>query len=259
MADVPASMAMSQLEPVPEAEGPRILEAGGRRVGYLHLRGFDPWAELPLTRLMGRYKKAGVTDLIVDLRYNGGGSLQTAEVLLNLLRADAGPADTMFRIRRGAGAPAEVTLFHPRAQALRPGKIAFITSRETASASEAVVNALVPYFGPNLALVGDRTYGKPVGMMILPVPESTLELRLVAYQILNARDEGDYGQGLPTAGFQGSSVLAADDLDHPLGDPAEASTAAALDWIAEGPAKRRPMPLPPAPRLPDGESKAPFP
>jgi C-terminal processing protease CtpA/Prc len=240
--DVPASMAMTRIEPVPEAEAPRILEAGGRRVGYLQLRGFHAWAELPLRRLMGRYRQAGVTDLIVDLRYNEGGCLDTAEVLLNLLRADAGPAEVMFRFRRKAGDPDEVTHFHPEANALRPGRIAFITTGVTASAAEAVVNALGPYFGPDLALVGSRTYGKPVGVAFRALPASSLEVGLVSYRILNARDQGDYGQGLPAAGFQGASVLAADDLDHPLGDPAEASTAAALDWIADGPAARRPIP-----------------
>jgi carboxyl-terminal processing protease len=249
-------MVMSRLEPVPEAAAPRILEAGGRRVGYLQLRGFHPWAELPLRKLLARYRKAGVTDLIVDLRYNEGGHLDTAEVLLSLLRADSSPSDVMFRIRRKAGGPVEVKHFWPEADALRPGKIAFITTHLTASAAEAVVNALQPYFGANLALVGDRTHGKPVGLEVLALPSSTLELHLVTFQILNARDEGDYFQGLPAAGFQGVTCLAADDLDHAMGDPAEASTAAALDWIADGPAVRRAIPLPRAP-LPDGESKAP--
>jgi C-terminal processing protease CtpA/Prc len=228
-------------------------------VGYLQVRGFVAWAEQPLRTLMGRYRQAGVTDLILDFRYNEGGSLATVEVLLNLLRADAGPADVMFRYRRKAGAPVEVTYFRPEVKALRPGKIAFITSRATASGAEAAVNALLPYFGPNLALVGDRTYGKPVGREVLSLPSSTLELHLATFQLLNARDEGDYFQGLPVAGFQGATCLAADDLDHGMGDPAEASTAAALDWIADGPAVRRPIPLPRAPRLPDDDSKEPMP
>jgi C-terminal processing protease CtpA/Prc len=254
--DVAASMVMSRIEPVPEAAAPRILEAGGRRVGFLQLRGFHAWAERPLRKVLGHYRRAGVTDLIVDLRYNEGGELDAAEVLLNLLRADSGPADVMFRFRRKAADP-EVKHFWPDADALRLGKIAFITTRVTASAAEVVVNALLPYFGPNLALVGDRTCGKPVGLEVLSLPSSTLELHLVTFQILNARDEGEYFQGLPTAGFQGATCLAADDLDHALGDPAEASTAAALDWIADGPAERRPIPLPPAPP-PDNESKAPI-
>ncbi|MDR3669785.1 MAG: S41 family peptidase [Holophaga sp.] len=258
-AEVSASMTMSRLEPVPEAAEPRILEAGGHRVGYLQVRGFVTWAERPLQTLMGRYGKAGVTDLIIDLRYNEGGSLDTVEALVNLLRADAGPADVMFRFRRKPGAPEEMRYFRPHAKALRLGRVAFITSRATASGAEAVVNALLPYFGPNLALVGDRTYGKPVGREVLPLPSSTLELHLVTFQVLNARGEGDYFQGLPAPGFQGATCLAADDLDHAMGDPAEACTAAALDWIAEGPAVRRPIPLPPAPGLSNEDSKAPMP
>jgi hypothetical protein len=86
-----------------------------------------------------------------------------------------------------------------------------------------------------------------VGVLTLPVPDSKLELHLVASRFLNALGEGDYFQGLPGTSFRGSTCLAADDLAHPLGDPAEASTAAALDWIAGRTGSHRPIPGPPAP------------
>ena len=90
--EVKVSMSMSRLEPVPEAHAPRILEAAGHRVGYLQIRGFSRWAEEPLRQVLGHYRKAGVTDLIIDVRYNPGGSADTVKVLLNLLRADADPS-----------------------------------------------------------------------------------------------------------------------------------------------------------------------
>ena len=56
--------------------------------------------------------------------------------------------------------------FHREANALAPGRIAFIVSGASASCSEFVPNSRSPYLGANLALVGGRTYGKPVGQEI---------------------------------------------------------------------------------------------
>jgi hypothetical protein len=117
-----------------------------------------------------------------------------------------------------------------------------------------LVNALLPYFRGNLALVGSRTHGKPVGMEPLPVPGArTWGVLLVTLHVRNAAGVGDYFQGLPDRHFAGSSCAAEDDLRHAPGDPAEASTAAALRWIVDGTSALGPIqPAPAAARLATG-------
>jgi carboxyl-terminal processing protease len=229
------------LEPVPGAATPIILSTGGHTVGYLRLRTFILPAEALLRTAFGAFRAAGVTDVVVDLRYDGGGRLSTAVVLANLLGSGRSSSDVMYSMtfnadHRGYLGP---TYFGAEANALAPGKVAFIVDEGSASASELVINALQPYFTeagtlPRLAVVGSRTYGKPVGQFGFADPSCDWLLMLISFQIVNADGTGGYFQGLPDAGFKGASCAAADDLGHALGDASEASTGAALQWILGG-------------------------
>lgn len=235
--DLGATSSPHSLDPVPGADAPIILEAGtGHKVGYLMLRTFiAPAADL-LRKVMGQFRQAGVTDLIVDFRYNGGGRLDVSAVLLDLLRAHHGPGDVMyqFKFNPSQSAHDQKVLFAPEGNAMAPGRIAFIMGARSASASESVVNALLPYYGTSLALVGQRSFGKPVGQSSFASPACDWVLMLVNFEVLNATGDGRYFNGLPDAGFNGVSMAAVDDLSHAPGDPAEACTAAALEWIATG-------------------------
>jgi hypothetical protein len=109
-------------------------------------------------------------------------------------------------------------------------QIAFIGTSGTASASELVINAMIPYFRANVALIGSNTDGKPVGQIALDRAACDDRLRVVAFATLNAERRGDYFNGL--AGVVEASCAAPDDLTRPLGDPAEGSVRAALDFLA---------------------------
>jgi len=212
-------------------------------VGYLQLREFRIPAENLLRTAFGQFHGAGVTDLIVDLRYNGGGTMNTAQVFANLMHAGHRPGEVMIQYRSSAQNRAgdQTIRFSAEPHAMHPGKIAFIVSGKTFSASEALVNVLLPYYHGNVALVGERTGGKPVATARLPIPDSAWEMDLVKYRIHNASGLGDYFRGLPYLGFAGSTCQAEDDLRHAPGDPAEASTAAALRWIAHGTSAHGPI------------------
>jgi hypothetical protein len=132
--------------------------------------------------------------------------------------------------------------------AIAPGRVAFITTGGSASASEVMPFALAPWMGADVAVVGARTYGKPVGQIVTSQPGCTASLFLLAFQLANRDGRAEYYQGLPDATFPGSSCAAADDLIHPLGSVDEASTKAALDWIVD-PASCAGNPIPPAPAL----------
>jgi len=252
--DVAASTSRFPIEPVPDAAAPAIFEpGGGHKVGYFMLRQFIKLAEEQLRQVMGRFRQAGVTDLIVDFRYNSGGRLDVMGVLLNLLGRDRATGDVMYTMEFNPDRSSEnrKEYFQPEANALAPGRIAFIVTDTTASASETVVNALQPYYGGSLALIGGRTCGKPVGQLPFINRSCGWVLWLVAFQVRNARGHGDFFQGLPDQHFTGTTMAIQDDLDHVPGSPAEACTAAALRWIATGIASGPPIPGPAAARPPE--------
>jgi len=226
--------------PVPAGPAP-ILAAGAHRVGYLAYHGFIRGSEPRLRERMAQFRREGVTDLILDLRYNLGGDLETTQVLANLLCARGAAGTVMFRQVGNGRRPDQVTHFEPEAEAPYPMKLACIVSEQSASASEALINALLPGYQGNLAMVGRRTGGKPVVCSHFPIPGTDLTLVLVSARVLNAQGQGDYWEGLPYAGFAGATCAAPDQLGHPQGDPREASTRAALDWIETGAAALGPV------------------
>jgi C-terminal processing protease CtpA/Prc len=221
------------LQPVSPRYGYRIIDDGGTKVGYLNLRTFISTADDPLRSAFAAFKAAGVTNVIVDFRYNGGGLLSTAEVLSDLLGGNRQTSDLQAatRFRPSKSAEDELRYFRREANAIPAMKIAFIGTGATASASEYVINAFVPYLHGNAALVGANTFGKPVGQIALDNPDcSDDRLRVIAFALTNAAGTGDYYNGL--AAKMEATCQAGDDLTHPLGDPAEASVAAALAFLA---------------------------
>lgn len=247
--DVQATTAVYSLDPVPRAAAPVILDAGGKKVGYLVLRTFINPAVPLLRQAFADFKAKGVTDLIVDLRYNGGGLLDVATVFLDLMGAghtgDATtPGDLQFEllVNTQQAAQRETYRFGAEVSAVAPARVAFIVTEGSASASELMVFALLPYLGSSVAVVGERTFGKPVGQFGFAGPDCPTLLYLLAFQLANRDATAEYFQGLPDVGFLGSSCAAPDDLTHRTSDPAEASTAAALQWIASGTCPGGPIP-----------------
>lgn len=220
------------LEPLSPRYGARILSDNGRQVGYLNLRTFITSAEAPLRAAFDRFRAAGVTDLIIDFRYNGGGLLSTAELMGDLLGRNRFASDvfgqTVYRPEKAANN--RTRRFNPRPESLAPTRIAFITTAASASASEAVINGMIPYLPGNLALVGANTAGKPVGQIAEDRSACDDRLRIVAFSTRNAAGSDDYFDGL--ARTVGASCAAADEVTRPLGDSNEASVRQALDFLA---------------------------
>jgi hypothetical protein len=220
------------LTPVSNRYGAKILEDDGRKIGYLNLRTFISTADPQLRQAFGQFKAQGVTQLIVDFRYNGGGLVSIAELMGDLMGANRSTSEvfsiTAFRASKSQFN--ETRRFMPKAESIAPMRVAFIGTGGTASASELVINSFVPYLGNNMALVGTNTFGKPVGQIGLDRAACDDRLRVVAFATQNANQQGDYFQGLAKTVSQ--TCLAGDDLTKPLGDPGEASVARALDFLA---------------------------
>ncbi|WP_422056494.1 S41 family peptidase [Sphingomonas sp.] len=219
------------LNPVSARYGARVLDDGGKKVGYVNLRTFINTAEAPLRAAFADFRAQGVTEVIIDLRYNGGGLVSIATLINNLLARDKTTSQvanyTTFRASKSANN--ETTFFSPQPESIAPTRIAFIGTGGSASASELVMNTFIPYLGNRAALVGTNTYGKPVGQIAIDRSACDDRLRVIAFATENSARQGAYYNGL--AGFMGATCQASDDLSRPLGDPQEASVRAALNFL----------------------------
>lgn len=211
-----------------------------RAAGVVVLRTFISTAEAPLKAAFDGFRANGITDVVVDLRYNGGGAVTTTEVLANLMGGGLAGQTMYSQVNAAGHADLDVTKrFSPPAQAVALSRVAFVTTRASASASELVPNALEPWLAPAsaapaIALVGTQTYGKPVGQRGFNLTDCNKVLYLVSFSLQNAEGEGGYFSGLPDAAFGGPLCAATDDLLHAQGAVGEASTDAALYWLANG-------------------------
>ncbi len=231
------SKADYSLDPVSDRYGAKIIDDGGKKVGYLNLRTFIVSSgSNELRNAFQQFKAQGVTELIVDLRYNGGGLVSVAEVFGDLMGADkVGQvfSNTVVRDSKTAEYAKDnepSRLFETETDAISPTKVAFIGRGGTASASELIANSMLPYLGNNTALVGTNTFGKPVGQFGFDQVACDDRLRAIAFKTTNRDNQGEYYTGL--ASVFPNTCSANDDIFTPLGDPAEASIATALDFLA---------------------------
>ncbi len=220
------------LLPVSSRYGAKVINDGGRQVGYVNLRTFITTAEPALKAAFADFRAKGITNVIVDLRYNGGGLIETAEYLGDLLGGGRSTSEVFdyvtFRSEKASNNTTR--FFAPKPESIAPTRIAFIGTGGTASASELLINAFTPYLHANAALIGTNTYGKPVGQIGLDKPACDDRLRVVALATQNAARNGNYFDGLATT--VEATCRASDDIGYQLGDPLEGSTRQALDFLA---------------------------
>jgi carboxyl-terminal processing protease len=221
----------------------RTLPAPNQRVGYLLFNDHVATAEGELVAAIAQLRAAGVDDLVLDIRYNGGGLLSIASQLAYMVAgpgptagktferllyndrnpfgvSDAGSRQPFFATTRGlsttAGQPLP-TLDLPRVFVLAGG--------DTCSASESIVNGLRGA-GVTVVHVGGRTCGKPYGFY--PEDNCGTTYFAIQFQGVNEQGFGDYADGFaPTC-------TVADDFSRALGDPLEDQLDTALGYRATG-------------------------
>lgn len=220
------------LDPVSNRYGFSIISDGARQVGYLNLRTFIDTAEPDLRAAFQSMRTAGVTELVIDLRYNGGGLISIAELMGDLMgSSNVGRVFDYITFRPSKASEDSRYLFAAQPQSIAPTAIAFITTGSSASASEMVINSMQPYL-PNtrLGLIGSNTFGKPVGQIALDRAACDDRLRVIALRVENANRQGDYYTGL--ASTVPNTCRATDDFRNPLGNRSEQMLAVALDFLA---------------------------
>ncbi len=204
-----------------------VIEMDKQRVGYLLMNNLTASTETELRTVFARFKSEGVSELILDLRYNPGASMLAASQLAGYIwgygQLQSNDFAHGFHNDKHTALNWALPFSQPEDR-LYLTRVFVLTGPDSCSASEAIINGLKPYL--DVVQIGGITCGKPYGMyahlfcgnVLLPLE----------FQIKNAQGEGEYTDGLsPNCPMD-------DDLEHILGDTKEALLEGALHYIASG-------------------------
>ncbi|GGI85351.1 S41 family peptidase [Shewanella gelidii] len=232
----------------------KTIQTTSGKVGYFQFNSHIATAELALKNAFDTLQAENVDDLVLDVRYNGGGLLAIASQLSYMVAGDQQTSNKIF----------ETTSFndkHPTVnpvtgQTLQPfpfidegigfsltertplpslnlNRIFILSTDNTCSASEAIINGLRG-IDVEVILIGGTTCGKPYGFY--PTDNCGTTYFTIQFQGQNHKEFGDYASGFSpmtmpvTEGVRVPGCAVADDFSHKLGDPAEHMLASALQY-----------------------------
>lgn len=198
------------------AENPILIQSvinqGTHTIGYLMYNGFYAQYDNQLNTVFGNFQSQNVTELVLDLRYNSGGSVATATKLASMITGQFS-GQIFAKQQWNAKAQAYFESNNPNAllnkfysglNSLNLNKVYILTSTATASASELVINCLKPYI--NVVQIGDKTTGKNVGSITLydsPTytksnvnPSHKYAMQPIVLKIVDKNDFGNYTTGI---------------------------------------------------------------
>lgn len=195
--------------------------------GHLVFDQFIPPSNHELDSAFTFFKQNNITDLIVDLRYNGGGDLS---VLANMASYIAGAskfnAPFLKLSFNDKNTKSNTTYnFNTVSSPLTIRKMVVITTRGTASASEDLINGLKPLF--DVRCIGDTTNGKPVGMIGIPYKTDFMFFP-ISFSVVNSADQGGF-----YAGFVPDKYVP-DDITHDWKDRNESCLSEAIYYLEHG-------------------------
>lgn len=234
-------------------------QGNGHKVGYIVFNSFtsDANARGPLTSAFADFASKNVTDLVVDLRYNGGGYVSTAELLDNLIVPVAADKALMYntyyndiltsgkevllknQVRKGSPdytyadfdySVANNASYFAKEGSLAVSRVFFIITGSTASASELTINNLRPHM--DVQFIGSTSYGKPVGFFDIDI--NKYQMYIPEFSTQNSAGKGGYYDGFTpnTASYPG--IADDDDVTKDFGDPTETLLAHALSYVKTG-------------------------
>lgn len=235
----------------------KTLALGDSRVGYMTFNDFLGTSESLLINAVSQLDASDIDELVIDMRYNGGGYLTIASELAYMVAGNAADGqifeEKIFNDKHPSfnpitGSALQPTLFRTTAAGfsaangtalpvLNLSRVFVLSSGDTASASEAFINGLRG-IDLEVILIGETTRGKPYGFY--GIDNCGVTYFTVHFKGENAKGFGDYADGFipsDTDDMFGAEVrgcVVADDLTHVLGDPKEAQLATALTYIETG-------------------------
>ncbi len=225
----------------------KVLETASGKVGYVVFNSHVEKAEDQWVKVVNQLKQSAISDLMLDLRYNGGGLLSIA-AQVSYMVGGSNVKDKVFyeQIQNAKQKKLEPFPFLDYGlygdynkldlPALNLSRVYILSTGDTCSASEAIINGLR---GANVQvyLIGDTTCGKPYGFY----PEENCGTTYYTIQLkgANAKGFGEYSDGFAPATTANSETLVKgcrvqDDIQHQLGDTSEALLATALNFRANG-------------------------
>jgi carboxyl-terminal processing protease len=235
------STANLQEDPLPLSTPPTVA-SGDPRVWYLLFNAHTTGAQDKLIAALANAQAYGVQELVLDMRYNGGGFLYTALSLSSMVTGPTSDGKVFEQLRyndkRAAETAQATILFSGRVQygertyttgaalpRLGLPRVYVLSSDATCSASESVINSLRGV-GVDVLIIGKTTCGKPYGFS--RADNCGFAYFPIEFQGINAQGFGDYAYGFaPTCD-------AADDFDNPLGSTSERLLATALHHMKNG-------------------------
>lgn len=193
-----------------------VYSVSSKKIGYFSFNSFlgdttEVYNEF--SRVFNRFASSGITDLIIDLRYNGGGYVSVQQKLANWLAPSSANGQLMMKEQFND----KYTEYNSadnfqKLGSLNLSRIYFIVTRSTASASELLINNLKPYMDVQIVGPG-KTYGKPVGYF--PIPVGNWYIFPVSFRSTNKNGQGNYFDGIEL------NNQVADGLDKDWGDISE--------------------------------------
>jgi carboxyl-terminal processing protease len=257
----------------------KVIEQEGKKIGYFYLARFgdlnahSKLIQNSIDSAFTAFTNAGVKNMIIDLRYNSGGYISTAQYIMNYIAPASLEGKVMYKEKfndlvQNDRAPilktiplldennvqlvvngrkifysdldfreSQMTEFFKKKGALPAvSQIVFITSPNTASASELLINSFKPHLDVKIVGVGvgedneDRTYGKPVGFFGIYLDKYTIWMS--QFTTVNSLDEGNYFDGFKR------DMVALDDFSKNFGDLQEDGIKKAINYLTTGDTNR---------------------
>lgn len=237
-----------------------ITNSGGTKIGYLVYNGFKYTFHEELNNIFAEFKAQNIQELVLDLRYNGGGSILTSAYLASMIFGGANTQEVFAKLiynNKNANENGAYPFFDTARIYDKNGdysnldnvinrltnlsRLFVITSDDTASASEMIISGLSPFM--QIVKVGTTTYGKNVGSYTVydspdfsqqnANPNHTMAMQPITFKVFNKLDESEY-----TLGFDPDYELIEYVSDmKPFGDLEEPLLSTALNVISGNLAK----------------------
>lgn len=213
-----------------------IYLVNGRKIGYVIYDAFE--ANTDIIQMAIKFKNQGIDDLVLDLRYNLGGYVATAEYLASEII----PTEALGKVYQKQRYNDKITradkdelkggykyvYFHTGyniiSRNLNLPRVVILTTENTASASECTIIGLRPYM--QVVTIGTTTCGKDVGSYTLADNRYKYQLQPITFRYYNALNDSTPESGIPP------TIHVNDDLDHERGDTREALLKTALEYLS---------------------------